>query len=407
MKRRQPIIVLTGGGSGGHITPLLAVAAELKRQRPKAHLIYIGQTGDKLGDLPKQDKNIDDFFTVRAGKFRRYHGEGWRQWLDIPTLLKNIRDFFYVLIGIFQSRSLLKRLQPDVVFIKGGFVGVPVGLAAGQLHIPYITHDSDAVPGLANRIIARRADRHAVALPKDVYSYPANKTVTTGIPLRKEFTPVTAALKKQYRQQLDIPEKAKLLFVIGGGLGAQRINRAVAAAVPHLLGEFRDLYVLHAAGRANEAEIQQLYEQKLSQAEQGRARVLGFISDVHRYSGAADVIITRAGATNLAEFAQQGKTCVVIPSPFLTGGHQLKNAQYLARKHAVALLDETDLTADPNRLAKQVSQLLSNPAERQRLSTELAAFARPQATELLAELILATARQQTPKQTGNEDGLVA
>ncbi|HVV25884.1 MAG TPA: UDP-N-acetylglucosamine--N-acetylmuramyl-(pentapeptide) pyrophosphoryl-undecaprenol N-acetylglucosamine transferase [Candidatus Saccharimonadales bacterium] len=401
MRRSRLTIVLTGGGSGGHITPILAVAAELKRQNPRLNLVYIGQTGDKLGDIPAKDEHIDKVYTVRAGKFRRYHGEGWRQLLDLPTMVQNSRDFFYVLAGIRQSRKLLKALQPDMIFIKGGFVGVPVGLAAAQLHIPYITHDSDAIPGLANRLIARWADRHAVALPKDVYSYPANKTVTTGIPLRPEFVPVTAALRKQYRQAIDVPAAAKLLFIIGGGLGAQRVNRAVAEAVPHLLGEFKNLYVVHGTGRANEAETRQAYESSLNATEQGRVRVLGYIDDVYRYSGAADVIITRAGATNLAEFAQQGKACVVIPSPFLTGGHQLKNAQYLATEGAALVLDEAELTDDPNRLAKQVSALLADPERRQRLGASLAAFAKPKASQELAALLLERAKiNRTPQNHG-------
>jgi UDP-N-acetylglucosamine--N-acetylmuramyl-(pentapeptide) pyrophosphoryl-undecaprenol N-acetylglucosamine transferase len=392
VRRSRLTIVLTGGGSGGHITPILAVAAELKRQDPRAYLVYIGQIGDKLADVPAKDEHIDKAYSVRAGKFRRYHGEGLRQLLDFPTMFKNSRDFFYVLAGIRQSRRLLKELRPDMIFIKGGFVGVPVGLAAARLHIPYITHDSDAIPGLANRIIARWADRHAVALSKEVYSYPANKTVSTGIPLRHDFVPVTPALRKRYRDDIDVPEKARLLFVIGGGLGAQRINRAVAEALPHLLSEFKDLYVIHGTGRANEAETQRLYKSSLNEAEQGRVRVMGYIDDVHVYSGAADVIITRAGATNLAEFAQQGKACVVIPSPFLTGGHQLKNAQYLAEKGAALVLDEAELLDDPNRLAKQVSDLLTHPERQKQLGGKLAAFARPDATKELAALLLERAK---------------
>src|SRR6266542_6902052 len=123
-------IALTGGGSGGHITPLLAVAHELKNQDPQIAITYIGQKGDGLADIPAQDPNIDTVKLVHAGKFRRYHGEGWRQLLDIPTMLKNIRDAVLVLAGIWESFWLLKTLRPDVVFVKGGFVGVPVGLAA-------------------------------------------------------------------------------------------------------------------------------------------------------------------------------------------------------------------------------------------------------------------------------------
>jgi UDP-N-acetylglucosamine--N-acetylmuramyl-(pentapeptide) pyrophosphoryl-undecaprenol N-acetylglucosamine transferase len=381
-------VALTGGGSGGHITPVLAVAAEIKRRRPGTRLVYIGQRGDKLGDIPAQYPAIDEVFMVRAGKFRRYHGEGLKQLLDIPTWLKNIRDTGYVLVGIYQSWRLLRRLRPRVIFIKGGFVGVPVGLAAAWLHIPYITHDSDALPGLANRIIGRWARKHAVALPPPTYKYPPDKTVMTGIPLQADFQPVTPKLKQAYRTKLKLPTKAKVILIIGGGLGAQRVNQAVANAVPHLLREFTDLYVVQAAGRANEADLQALYAEKLSPAEQGRLQVHGFIKDVYRYSGAADVIVTRAGATNLAEFALQGKACIVVPNPVLTGGHQLANARYLADQQAAVVIDETELAADPNRLARQVSGLLRNSDHQRRLSARLAKFAKPQATAELARLIL-------------------
>jgi UDP-N-acetylglucosamine--N-acetylmuramyl-(pentapeptide) pyrophosphoryl-undecaprenol N-acetylglucosamine transferase len=184
-------IVMTGGGSGGHITPILAIAHQLKLLRPDCQIIYIGQKGDSLGDIPAQDSNIDQTYTVRAGKLRRYHGEGLRQLFDLPTVGKNARDVGYVVAGLGQSYRLLRRLQPDVLFVKGGFVGVPVGLAAAKLGIPYITHDSDALPGLANRIIARWAALHAVALPKEVYHYPAANTVTVGVPISHEFRPRT------------------------------------------------------------------------------------------------------------------------------------------------------------------------------------------------------------------------
>lgn len=381
-------IVLTGGGSGGHITPIQAVAAELRRRQPKIRLVYIGQTGDGLGDIPAKDPNIDEVYTIRAGKLRRYHGEGLRQLLDIVTMLKNLRDIFYVIIGIWQSRRLLKRLQPNSIFIKGGFVGVPVGLAAAQLHIPYITHDSDAIPGLANRIIARWACRHAVALPADIYHYPLSKTVTTGIPLQADFVPVTPEIQLDYRQQLKLPNHAPVLFVIGGGLGSQRVNQAVAEAMPHLLREFNDLHVVQVAGRANQAELTASYQANLSAAEQGRLQIKGYINDVYRYSGAADLVITRAGATNLAEFALQGKACIVVPSAFLAGGHQLENARYLEEQGAAVVLNETDLLADPHRLASQVSALLRHQKARRALAKQLATFARPNATVDLAKLIL-------------------
>lgn len=397
---RASKIVLTAGGSGGHITPLLAVAAELKKTNPDVRLIYIGQTGDNLGDIPAKDVHIDETYTVRAGKFRRYHGEGFKQLLDLPTVYKNIRDAFYVLIGIWQSWQLLKRLQPDIVFSRGGFVSVPVALGAAINRIPYITHDSDPIPSLANRLIAPWASVHAVALPKEIYSYPPEKTVTTGIPLQSNFEPVTPALRRHYRKLIKVPDDAKLLFIIGGGLGSLTINEAVAEALPHLLHEYKDLHVAHVVGRAHEVIMNKMYNDNLTPAEQSRVQVFGFMSDVYRYSGAADVVVTRAGATNLAEFAVQGKACIVIPSAFLTGGHQLKNAQYLQNRQAVIVLREEDLAADSNRLAKQVSELFKHPEQIVELERKLAVFAKPHATQELAELIVKQVEQARSKRAG-------
>ncbi len=379
---------MTGGGSGGHITPILAVAHELKRLDAASELIYIGQKGDRLADIPAADGNIDYVYSVRAGKFRRYHGEGLRQWLDLPTLFFNVRDGFYVLAGLAQSYRLLKRLRPDVIFIKGGFVGVPVGLAAAKLGIPFVTHDSDAIPGLANRLIARWARLHAVALPADVYPYPAAKTVSVGIPLVGDFVAVTPALKRQYRQESKLPAAAKILFVIGGGLGAQRLNKAMIEIAPHLLAEFPDLQLVHGVGRANEVAAQASYREALQPAAFARVQVKGYLTDLYRYSGAADVVVTRAGATNLAEFSVQGKACIVVPSPFLTGGHQLKNAQVLADAGAAVVVDEAAMQADANFLARAISQLLKQPRPAALMGQKLHSLAHQDAAERLARILI-------------------
>ena len=223
-------MVVTGGGSGGHITPILAVAHELKQLDPQLHIAYVGQKGDGLTDIVGRSQDIDDLYAVSAGKLRRYHGEGLSQLLDFKTMALNVRDVGRVVAGLFQSYRLLRKLQPDILFIKGGFVGVPVGLAAAMLHIPFVTHDSDAIPGLANRIIARWASKHAVALPKEIYAYAPAKTVTVGVPVASDYQLVTDKSQQDYRQQLGLKADAKLLFVIGGGLGAQRVNEAIADA---------------------------------------------------------------------------------------------------------------------------------------------------------------------------------
>jgi UDP-N-acetylglucosamine--N-acetylmuramyl-(pentapeptide) pyrophosphoryl-undecaprenol N-acetylglucosamine transferase len=225
-------------------------------------------------------------------------------------------------------------------------------------------------------------------MPEDLYQYPASKTITTGIPLQHDFVPVNTPLKNKYRQEIGVPLHARMLFIIGGGLGSQRINGAVADVVPHLLLEFPDLIIVHGVGRANEAEMHDRYAHDLPPDRMKRVRVYGYLHDVYRYSGAADIVVTRAGATNLAEFALQGKACIVVPSPFLTGGHQLKNAQYLADIKAAIVIDETSLLADSNRLARQASDLFKNTEQRAALGAQLATFAKPHATRDIARLIV-------------------
>lgn len=379
---------MTGGGSGGHITPILAVAHELKQLDPNIEISYVGQTGDALGDIPAEDKNIDQVYTVRAGKLRRYHGEGWRQLLDIDTLFKNLRDVFYVFAGLWQSWRLLGRVRPDVIFVKGGFVGVPVGLAAALRGIPYVTHDSDALPGLANRIIAPWARIHAVALPKEVYSYPPKKTITVGVPIAHHFRPLTKQEIREARRQLKLDEASRVLLVTGGGLGAQRLNEAVATCMPELLDRYKDLWVVHVAGRQLEPAVRQYYKQQLPAKDQRRVVVKGFVTNLYQYSGAADVIVTRAGGTAMAEFSAQAKATVVVPNPLLTGGHQLKNAQVLADRKAVRLVSEATLKDDHRALMPALTDLFDNPDKAAALGKRLAGLAQPNAAHLLAVLLL-------------------
>jgi UDP-N-acetylglucosamine--N-acetylmuramyl-(pentapeptide) pyrophosphoryl-undecaprenol N-acetylglucosamine transferase len=381
-------IVLTGGGSGGHITPILAVADELKKQRPDVRLVYVGQTGDNLGDVPRAHHSIDAVYTVRAGKFRRYHGQGWRQAFDMRILLKNIRDGFYVLIGVWQSYRLLKKLQPAVIFTPGGFVGVPVGIAAAKRHIPFITHDLDAMPGLANRINSKWAVAHAVAMPVGMYNYPKDKTFYVGVPVSDAYREVSNKMQVEYREGLGINTDARVLCVTGGGLGAQRLNEAVAELAPDLLTKYPNLVILHIAGRKNEADLVKNYEENLYAEQRKRVVVKGFVNDLYRYSAAADVIVTRAGATNLAEFSLQHKACIVVPNPMLAGGHQLKNAELLEKAQAVVVVQEGDLKTE---LLPSIRELLGFSEKRQTLAEAFGKFAKPDASAKLAKLIIETA----------------
>ena len=379
---------MTGGGSGGHITPILAVAHELKELVPEAQVLYIGQKGDSFASIVAEHSVIDDVYSVQAGKFRRYHGEGLKQLLDFRTLGLNLRDGLRVVAGFWQSFWLLGRIKPDAVFCKGGFIGVPVGLAAALRRIPFVTHDSDAIPGLANRIIGRWAACHAVALPVEGYPYPKAKTVNVGVPVSGNHEPVTPALQARYKQQLGLDRFEQILLVTGGGLGAVRLNDAMVANAAALLEVFPKLCIVHTAGKNHEKTVSEAYSRELLAADRPRVIVRDYVNDLYKYSGAADVVVARGGATNFAEFAQQGRACVIVPNPLLTGGHQTKNAEAYARSKAIVLVTEDQLRVDVGLLGRLTKHLLERPEQRTKLEMNIRKFARPDAAHDLAELII-------------------
>lgn len=303
-----------------------------------------------------------------------------------------MRDFYRVIIGIFESWRLLKRLKPDIIFIKGAYVGVPVGLTAAMLHIPYVTHDSDAIPGLANRIIARWASAHAVALPKQVYAkYPANKTHTVGVPVRSEYQFVSDDVQIQFRHKIGLSKYKLMLFVTGGGLGASSMNDAVAKSVVDILDYYSNLVMVHVSGRKNEHSLTLLYNTILSVDKRQRVIVKDYLDDLYLYSGAADLIITRAGATSIAEFAVQGKACILIPNPHLTAGHQLKNAKLLAEQGAVKVVNESELK-NSKVLESTIFDLLESGTARLKLGDSLRQIAHPESATELAQLLLSVKR---------------
>ncbi|MEI7675025.1 MAG: UDP-N-acetylglucosamine--N-acetylmuramyl-(pentapeptide) pyrophosphoryl-undecaprenol N-acetylglucosamine transferase [bacterium] len=381
-------IVITGAGSGGHVTPLLAVATELKKIDPKINVVFMGQKGDPFGQRLEKSDILDQSIYISAGKFRRYHGAGLSQLLDFPTIFKNIIDFFKFIIGTIQAFFILFRIKPSIVFIKGGYIGVPVGLAAAVLGIKYITHDSDTMPGLANRIIARWALNHATGMPKELYSYPQDKTIYVGVPISDQYKKVSDSHMSEYKESLGIDKKNQVILFAGGGLGSITLNEALLSIVESILEENPNVVLVNIAGKDHETEYNKKYDKKISAQMRKRVIVKGFVSDLYRYSGASDLIISRAGATNLAEFATQAKACIIIPSPYLTGGHQVKNAKALEGSGAVEMLDEDVVTSNPSVLLDKINILVNSKQRRQELAENLNSFTKEDASLNLAQLLI-------------------
>jgi len=376
---------LTGGGSGGHVTPILSLAHELKA-KDSVRTIYIGHKGDDPKALVGGELDVMEY--VRGGKFRRYHGESLAaHLLDIKTLLLNVRDFFRVIVATVVAWRLLKKYQPDVVFSKGGFVAVPVGIAAHILKIPIVTHDSDSVPGLANRIIGRWAQINATGMPDGLYPYPKNKIRYVGVPITDKIKTPSPVDQENYKKEFGVPPGSKLLVASGGGNGSRTINELLLASAQALLETDKDLHIINAAGRTHANDLRERYRKLLDDS--SRVKVLGYENEFYKLIEAADLIVGRAGATFINEFAAASKPCIIIPSPFLSGGHQLKNADELSKNDAAVILSN-DVRAGS--FIKTVKELLSSPDRRQQLATNLHKLAKTDAAGKIADIILKVAK---------------
>lgn len=378
-------ILAVGGGSGGHVTPVAAIVKHLKQKQPSSDIrfwtdrSFFGQARAIMNNV---DKSIR-VRTVISGKLRRYHHLTRIQHILSPVLVaQNIRDGFFVLVGILQSFVMLIVWRPDVIFTKGGYVCMPVGIAAAILRIPLVIHDSDAHPGLTNRVLAKWASVIATGAPLEYYAYPSSRSVYVGIPIDESFRPYTEAEKAQAKRELSCDADRKLIVITGGGLGAMRINTTVLRELKRLekLGD-----VLLITGEANYAEISVLAPKSK------HIHIVPFVSSgMAQILGASDVVIARAGATTILELAAVGTPTILIPNAQLTGGHQVKNAAVY--RDAVVILDEETMLSDERALEVRIRDIFTNSRQTQEMTERFRRFARPHATEDMASIILKAAK---------------
>lgn len=325
--------------------------------------------------------------TIIAGKLRRYHHLTLLRQLLWPRLvLLNIRDTFLVGIGMVQSTIKLLIWRPDVVFTKGGYVCLPVGLAARLLRIPLVIHDSDAHPGLTNRVLARFATSIATGAPLEFYHYPAKITRYVGIPIAESFHKHTAEEQTIAKKQWGIREDRPLMVITGGGLGAQRINETVAETLHELL-TIGSVVLISGAGQYDELRA-------LMPPNSDEFQLHAFITDMPVLLAAADVVVTRAGATTILELAALEKPTILIPNAKLTGGHQLKNAAVYAEKNAVIIVNEEEMIHHRQQLVDAVAGLMSHPDAAHDMAVRFSTFAKPHAAKEMANMIIAAASKK-------------
>ncbi len=380
-----------GGGSGGHVTPVVAVLRELRKIEPDTEIRFWVDHA-----FEKQARTVmggyDDSIrvdTIVSGKLRRYHHlKWWQQLMKFRTItLPNIIDVVKVSVGFMQCLCKLIAWRPDVVFTKGGYVCLPVGLAAHVLRIPLVIHDSDAHPGLTNRVLARWADAIGTGAPLKFYPYPREISQYVGVPIMEDFVPYSDERRRDVKVKLGFDPTRPLVVVTGGGLGARRINDAVVAMLSQLT---KQTNVILITGAQQYSDI--------------RARVPNDTSKVHIHDfissglvdmlGAADIVVARAGATTILELAALAKPTILVPNGYLTGGHQLKNAAVYEEKGSVKVIDELQLDDHPEVLVRAIEALLADRAAMARMGAAFLTFAHPHAALDMAEMIVRTAKHK-------------
>ena len=354
---------------------------EEKKEKPSRRFSYI-----RVRRLP-------------AGKFHRYANWSFKDYfVHISVTLKdlilgNILGFFGFLAGLITSlfRFMFKNDRPDVIFLKGGYVCLPVGLVARLFKVPYVIHESDATMGLANRILAKHAAKVAFGVPLSAETLEAHPNyVWTGIPVAAEFKPVSAsrevALKKAFSFNPDKP----LVVVTGGSQGSENLNEAIRAILPELL-EFTSVGLV--AGRKHYENMVDLkkYENWNKASLESNFRMWEFNTTMNELMGAADLIVSRAGATTIAEMAALKKATVLVPFERLPGGHQVKNADRLKEVNAAAVIYDSKMMEDPKKLLEEIRHLIRSPKLREQLAENLYTEARTDAARHLAEIVLGEA----------------
>ncbi len=386
-------ILCVGGGSGGHITPIVAVLDELRKtvklpagQELEARVWVDRKFAPQARKLLGSQTRVE---IIASGKFRRYANLQWRyryfSWYHLTrTHLPNIRDLFKIVGGLVQSCFKLIHWRPDAVFCKGGYVCLPVGLAAHLLKIPLVIHDSDTVPGLTNRVLAKYAKAIGTGAPVENYpNYPKSRTKFVGIPVRPEFHVMSAAEKKVTKKQLGFNPAKPLVFVTGGGLGAAGLNNAVTKNATDIVALGAQLLLL--SGRGKQVDVPSNLKQDFVVKE--------FITDDFPLATmSADVAVVRSSATTVAELATVGAAVILVPAPYISGDHQAKNAAVYEKAKAAIVLSQFDLDKDPSILASAIQKILIDDTLRKQLSENLSKFAKPNAIHEMAEMILEVTR---------------
>ena len=366
-------VIFTCGGTGGHINPAIAVANIWKERHPQDNILFIGAK-DRMEEklVPKAGFRLE---TIPAS--------GMSRGKNLKALKHNLRAVSYVLQAVGRCKKIIRDFDADVVVGTGGYASFPALKAASLMKIPTCVHEANAMPGLTTKMIARRADRVLTCFPESAKHYACpEKVETVGMPVRREFIFTN---KEDARKELGLDDRPLIVSAFGSQ-GARAMNQAIAELF-RLEQEAGFPYQhIHAIGSYGMSWMPELVKEKgLDLSQNNGISMLEYIYNMPTVMAAADIIISRAGASSCNEIAASGTPCILIPSPNVTDNHQEKNARALADKDAAVLILEKDCTAQE--LMKQISDLLGDKKRYADMEMALKKVCVPDSAERLCDII--------------------
>ncbi|MEI6843348.1 MAG: UDP-N-acetylglucosamine--N-acetylmuramyl-(pentapeptide) pyrophosphoryl-undecaprenol N-acetylglucosamine transferase [bacterium] len=369
-------ILLTGGGSGGHFYPIIAIADEINNITKENRLVrpeIFFMSNDPYNEGLLYENNIT-FVQAMSGKVRVKP--------SFTSIILNFFDFFKIVFGSIGALWSVFSIYPDVVFGKGGFSSFPALLAARILRIPVVIHESDSAPGRVNLWAGKFARKIALSYPDAASYFPKDKVAYTGNPIRKE---VMEALSVGAHEYLKLDPSIPTILILGGSQGAQIINEVIMDALPRLVEQYQ---VIHQTGKNNIKVIQETSAVILqANSHKDRYRPYDYLNILTQRmsAGACDIIVSRAGST-IFEIASWAKPSILIPITNSNGDHQRKNAYSYARSGAAIVIEEKNLVA--NVLVAEINRIMGNKDEIEKMKASAQAFAKRDAARLIAEEIV-------------------
>ena len=357
---KKPRFIISGGGTGGHIYPAVAIANELKSRFPEAEFLFVGAK-DKM-EMQK---------VPQAG----YAIKGlWISGIQRKLTLDNAMFPFKLLSSMWNSFRIIKSFKPDVVIGTGGFASGAVLKVASMLGIPTVIQEQNSYPGITNKLLAKKANKICVAYENLERFFPKDKMILTGNPVRQDL--INEASKSEAIAYFKLDANKKTLLVLGGSLGARRINQLIEKELDFLLSQ--NIQIIWQCGK--------LYLNDYSKYnEKENVQVVAFIDRMDLVYAAADVVISRSGASSVSELCIVGKPTIFIPSPNVAEDHQTKNAKAISDKNGAILIKESDLETE---FETVFSDLISNESKQSELSQNIKKLAKPNATKDIVEEIV-------------------